>query len=1345
MSDDLARIGFAADTRDLTRAERSLTSLATTGSRTERSINGSVRSVNGAFTSLRSTIGLVGAALAAMGISKLTSELVTYSEEWKNVNNSLRIVMDSEEQLISTRSRLFILSKETNSQLSATSDLYSELFRSSSDLNVSEDDLFKTTRALNNLFAVGGKDLNTRTGAIRQLSQALGAGALRGDEFNSVIEAAPRILDALATKLNISKGEMRDFAATGGITAEILIGALSDYSSVAQGLADKTDKMWSQFITNAETNAIRFVGTSKGLADAITTVGSGVESLSEDIQSIVDAGQAFISVVGIGMAGALAKSTAATIAQSVATISATRANATRLTSEVALLQSQRANFAASLAGASSENIRNTFRLRLTATTASLTAAELSLSAANMAVARTASAAALSTTALGVASRFLLGPWGLLITAVGVAATVFTSSKNESNLLNESLSTQEEAVRKLTKEYKDNSAAQLQSTIFKTAGAQVDLMIEQFRLQKEINKVGFNPFSETAQKLESDLLTVNSKLDDLGVRSAAARNSLDTLFAAGMKNIEWTNEKIEVDKKAAAEAERLKNANKEYAKWLATITGFRTPLQGVTDEIGMINQAIIDGLPVTDNVINKLAELSGKLANLSNKTSELNEVSRDTGFQDFIESITGSTKSGQIAGLTQEIELIQDLLSFDGIDEGVGSEAIKSIEDQIKSLKNTVDKVDVFGGMTDSIGTALQAMKGFTEEGSKEQAKLQVAIAATNAVAAIGAVINQSQGDPYTAFGRMAAMAAAMAALGQSVGGLGGSNGDSSVQNQADQGLNIWGDKSESIANSIDITADATDKLVGINTGMLKALQSLQAGISGAAGISARGVSDAKFGFSPDATKNPFSGANKVAKFSDRTITGGIGDIIDKSLGGMISSLNEGSQKILGGSSKVTDSGIKVIGGAITDIIDGAVVFAFQETKTKKYSWSSSKRHEELQAMDEASNQFGLVFSSIADSVFQGATSLGLSSKSVEDAINKFQVATVKISLKGLGVDEQQAEIEAVFSQLFDNLTGNVIPFIDKFQQAGEGLGETLSRVATQVSIADFGVKNLGIELGDKLANPEMYARISDNLSMMTGGIENFASKTASFVDDFAPDSVKFTIASDALTEQLNAVGLAVPATSEAFFALMKGINGTTAAGQEQITTLLNSQDVAKDYFSFVDDYTDSLTQLSKTLRGAVVSIFDADIAASKLSLDAALQAARIGDFSKALSLDLSNLTPDASDFGTLQAFNIEQAKAANKIAELADLTAGTASIQDMTLTANQEQVNLLASINENINTAYVPQQTAVQNNDSMIIELKEVKEALKSMQAANQATETNTKKSADSLQRIEMGGVEIRA
>ena len=678
-----------------------------------------------------------------------------------------------------------------------------------------------------------------------------------------------------------------------------------------------------------------------------------------------------------------------------------------------------------------------------------------------------------------------------------------------------------------------------------------------------------------------------------------------------------------------------------------------------------------------------------------------------------------------------------------------ADSVVDVTDKVKDLKKELDDSEMFSNVTGGIADSLNAMKGFAKDGSKEFQALSIAADAFNLVQAIGAVINQAaSGDPYSAFPRMAAMIGAMASLGQSIGGFGGgSMQDESAANQAVQGLNQVGEKSSSISDAIESTADATDKLVGINTNMLRALESLQKNISGASSIVARGASDVDINPPSRVDDNPLSFItdNSAANIFGSNIFTEVFDFLG------LNWLFEGIGSLLGGSSSTVDTGIRIIGGEIGDLLESVTVQAFEEIKSKKYAWRSSNYDTYFAPLDNASTQFGLVFQSLADSVFEGATSLGISGSNAIDAINRFQVETTKISLKGLSADDQQAEIEAVFSKIFNDLALAVVPFAADFQQAGEEIGATLSRISTQVAVADFAVTNLGIDLGEKLGNSKLYVRIADNLSMMTGGIEDFASKISSFVEDFAPESVKFSLFSNTLKDALSDVGLEVPATTEGFYNLMASLDGTTAAGQQQIAALLNSQDVASGYFDLLEDrneeldsFSDSLLTLTDNLRGAIVSIYGTSVAASTLSLNSALEAARIGDFSEALGLNLSNLNPNQSNFGSIQSFNIEQAKTANKLAELADLTAGTATVEDMALTAAQEQVALLGSINTNIASASVPQVQQAQNNDNIVIELKSIKADIEKIKQADQAIAKSSAKSANHLETMEYDGVDVR-
>lgn len=79
---------------------------------------------------------------------------------------------------------------------------------------------FNTAAKLSGASAIEAKN------AFIQLAQGLGSGALRGDEFNSIAEQVPIILTAVSKATGVAQGDLRDYAAEGKITADVVIKAL---------------------------------------------------------------------------------------------------------------------------------------------------------------------------------------------------------------------------------------------------------------------------------------------------------------------------------------------------------------------------------------------------------------------------------------------------------------------------------------------------------------------------------------------------------------------------------------------------------------------------------------------------------------------------------------------------------------------------------------------------------------------------------------------------------------------------------------------------------------------------------------------------------------------------------------------------------------------------------------------------------------------------------------------------------------------------------------------------------------------------------------------------------------
>lgn len=1246
MADYIASLGYVVDTAPLKRGERALNDVTKAGNKTESSITG-----------LNKSIGVLQAGIAALAGSAVIGGLIKYSDAWNRIDNQLRVVIDSEEELIQKREMLIKLSKDTNASLDSTVALYAELYRNTRQLGTSEEDLSSVTKTLNNLFVAGGKDAQTQASAIKQLSQALGAGALRGQDYNSVVDAAPRVLDALSQSLKIAKGEVRDFAATGGITAEKLIDALTKYDSQAQKMADATIKTFEQYMQNAETNLLTFVSQSEAMLSVTDALGSGIESISENLDALSAAFKAGASVIAASMIPAVVKYTV----------------------------SMWASVAAQLAATPAVTAYNATLMKTVVITEATTVA---------------------TNALTLATRVLLGPWGLLATALGVAATAFSITKYGSDDLTKSLKDQGNEADKLAQSLNYMNKQQIADLAIKSQfeliNAKNKLFDAELRLQNLMfdtsasvweNKAAASNVEKHKQEVER-LQGVLQKIEDLRTGSKSTTTGSDS---------EKYQEQIASLKQLKQEIGMSSDALFIFREQQKSIA--RGDTAEATAEIERQAKAVV--------ALRKAEEDRNSMFTAETVDTYALDQSKD--YDKWIESIYHAANQAQY--LEAEMSDVWDAMLGNDVDWEVGLKRIKQLQDEIKSIEPP--KVDTFGDIAQSAKDGLSSIQSLYAQGSKDYQKLGVAVNGLNAVMAVTAVLNQAKGDPYSAPARMAAMASMVASLGAfgvSLAAISGGLSDDSVKNQANQGLTVWGDKSESISKAIKNTEDATSKLVGINTNMLSALKDMAQGLSNASALIVRDAGTSQFS-GVNVNENfwdNFGFLNDFTKMWNKTMRilnvdfFNIGGFIFKTIG-----------KFLGGSSKVTDEGIQIVGGAINDVIDNTMVYAFQDVKYKKWRFGGTRRKTQMNDIsDQVGGQLGLVFESLVDSVVSAAEAIGINDSSIQSRINAFNIETTKISLKGLSAKDQQAEIESVFSKIFDNLAIAVVPFADEFQKVGEGMGETLVRLATQMQVTEKASQILGFSFGN--ASAEINAFVSDALSNLVGGVSNLASLTSSFIDKFATDEQKLAVNSQALNDALRSVGLSVPATAQGFYDLMGILDANTAAGREQIATLLNIQDVASEYYDLLDDSSSKLSAansefnaLTANLRGMVISMYDLGDASSQVSLDMALAAARSGDFSLAKSFSGVNI--DQSDFSSRSAYEIAQAQAANKISELADLT-------ESQVTVEERQLNKLEEINK---------------------ELIKQKEDLETMRYANQTTAKNSEKSLKLMQQMVGYGINV--
>lgn len=258
---------------------------------------------------------------AAIAAALSVGAVIGYVDAWTKVENQLKRTTSSSDELLKVSAELLGVANDTRSSLSTTADLYTSLTVSTKALGVSQKDVIGVTKTINNLFLESGKGASETAGAVRQLGQALESGALRGDEFNSVAEGAPGILRAIEQQTGKTRGELRELAADGEITAELIVTSLRNYSDEAQKAADKTTRTFEQSAVVARNNATAFIGASQALGEAVRLAGDGIVLISENLDKLATvAGAAAALYVARLIPSVVASTTAfaASTAQSIA-------------------------------------------------------------------------------------------------------------------------------------------------------------------------------------------------------------------------------------------------------------------------------------------------------------------------------------------------------------------------------------------------------------------------------------------------------------------------------------------------------------------------------------------------------------------------------------------------------------------------------------------------------------------------------------------------------------------------------------------------------------------------------------------------------------------------------------------------------------------------------------------------------------------------------------------------------------------------------------------------------------------------------------------------------------------
>lgn len=251
---------------------------------------GDQKSVSDGVASIRSQLQQIQQiAVVALGggfVGSMLKDVTATADAYNNLAARIKLVTGEGAAFTAGFEGVQRVALGTNSALENTGTLFSRILQAGKEFNLAQDDALKLTQSVNQAVQLASSSAQASDAAITQLIQGLQSGVLRGEEFNSVMEQAPRLAIALADGLGVTTGELRKMAQAGELTTATVIKALQSQSQALQAEFEKMPATVGRAITNLQTQWSLFVGQLDSSTGATSYVAAGINKLADNLDTV---------------------------------------------------------------------------------------------------------------------------------------------------------------------------------------------------------------------------------------------------------------------------------------------------------------------------------------------------------------------------------------------------------------------------------------------------------------------------------------------------------------------------------------------------------------------------------------------------------------------------------------------------------------------------------------------------------------------------------------------------------------------------------------------------------------------------------------------------------------------------------------------------------------------------------------------------------------------------------------------------------------------------------------------------------------------------------------------------
>lgn len=219
----------------------------------EESLNRGLRNGTAAAGNM---LGKVKSLVASLGAAAGISKLFGLSDQMTSTTARLSLMVDDGGSVTELESKIMASAQRSRAYYLDTAGAIASMGANAGSAFSGNDELIAFMEQVNKQFVIGGATAQGQSAAMLQLTQAMAAGALRGEELNSILENAPGIARAIESYMGVAEGSIKKYAQEGLITAEVVKNALFSVADETNAKFESMPLTWAQVWTNMQNKAL---------------------------------------------------------------------------------------------------------------------------------------------------------------------------------------------------------------------------------------------------------------------------------------------------------------------------------------------------------------------------------------------------------------------------------------------------------------------------------------------------------------------------------------------------------------------------------------------------------------------------------------------------------------------------------------------------------------------------------------------------------------------------------------------------------------------------------------------------------------------------------------------------------------------------------------------------------------------------------------------------------------------------------------------------------------------------------------------------------------------------------